>query len=310
MSVIPPKRLSSKGLSYEQFKATTDRFATMVAIRAKTTYPYANDPEFTKNLLLRGFNLFANDPQDGPGKAAIDLFDFSYKLGLPLRPTLIQILRRVLAEKRKSETHLPEVKHKIIVKRWGKVPLPWISHRERYEDGVLASRIYRSGQGIRIETLKEQRLLGTYEGALLLEPSMRNLWRFLISVYASRKLNKLSEDYQSGEHPLAMLNATPEDIAKEIETTNPVGLHGRPLKKMQWVGSQKRLAELFIVLEEKGWITSAVAGAIQRAFNPAASIPDLLKPGKTKKSNKRHYPSVFTPEYAEIFDCIPENSEK
>ncbi|MBF9236769.1 hypothetical protein I2I05_05120 [Hymenobacter sp. BT683] len=300
------KLLNTNTLSYEQFQATTNRYATWLALRAKNTYPYANDPGFAKDFMLRGFSLLINEPQDGIGKAVIDRFDVSYKLGLSLRATLIHLLTEVISEKRKNEAHFPKVTHKIVVKRWGKVPLPWISHRERYEDGILESRIYRRN----VESVKVHRFPGLYEGALVSEPSMRNLWHFLISVYAARKLNTMYENYQSGNRPLALYHATPEEIAKEVEDTNPVGSNNKPLKKMQWQGPQNRLAELFIVLEEKNWITAPVAGAIQRAFNPAVSIADYLKPNKTEKSNKRHYSRVYTAEYTGIFDCIPDNLEK
>ena len=310
MSRFQPKSINSKELSYEHFQATTDRFTTLLLLRAKTTYPYAKDPDFAKNLLLSGLRLFINEPQDELGKSAIGLFDVSYKLGLPLRPTLIQILKGIIAGKRKAEAYRPEVTYKTVFKRWRRLPLPRISHRERYEDGILESRMYRDSKGIKIEGVKETPLLGLHEGELLRDPSMRNLWRFLISVYAARKLNSLYDDYKSGEQPLALLHASSGEIAQEVENTNPVGRNGLPLKKMQWDGSQKRLAELFIVLERRRWIPAAVSGAIQRAFNPSTSMHDFLKPGTLEKSNKRVFPNVYTPEYSSIFDCIPDNPDK
>ena len=91
------------------------------------------------------------------------------------------------------------------------------------------------------------------------------------------------------------------------ESLSSPALRGAPPKLMNWLGTQKQLAELFVKLEEHGWITAPVPEAIKRAFTKSHTIQQVLKPGKSDRSNKRHYPDVFTVEYESMFDGIAKN---
>ena len=64
------------------------------------------------------------------------------------------------------------------------------------------------------------------------------------------------------------------------------------------------------MLEQRGHIDRASAAAIKRAFHRTDSIHKYLKPGLTKKSSKRTYPDLFTPDYARLFENLPPNPEK
>lgn len=301
------KPINTKQLSYEKFLATTDRFALFLILKAKRTYPSPGDPAFAREFLLRGLRFYIKEPEDGIGKNVVDMFDISFKLGISLRATLIQILRYVIKEQRRVLTYKPQVTKKAVLKRWGRIPLPWISHVERYEDGVLHSKVYRAKGETVVEHVKVGALLGPYEGRLLGNPTFLTLWTFLVSVYASRKLNKLYDEYDTGKHPLALAHATTEEIAQELESTSPVGASNKSAKRMTWLGTQKQLAELFIQLESKGWLVAPVPNAIKRAFTKSDTIQQVLKPGVIKGGTNRPYPEVFTTEYTEFFDAISKN---
>ncbi|TVT37854.1 hypothetical protein FNT36_22100 [Hymenobacter setariae] len=301
------KPINTKQLSYEKFLATTDRFALSLILKAKRTYPSPGDPAFAREFLLRGLRFYINEPKDGIGKSVIDMFDMSFKLGISLRATLIQILRYVIKEQQRVLTYKPQVTRKAVLKKWGRIPLPWFSHVERYEDGVLHSKVYRVKGETVVEYVKEGEILGPYENRLLSHPSFLTLWTFLISVYASRKLNKLYDEYDTGKHPLALAHATIKEIAQEVEDTSPVGTSSKDTKKMVWLGTQKQLAELFAQLESKGWLRAPVSSAIKRAFTKSDSIQQILKPGVIKGGTNRPYPEIFTTEYTECFDGISKN---
>ena len=72
----------------------------------------------------------------------------------------------------------------------------------------------------------------------------------------------------------------------------------KELTKIQWLGTQKQLAELFIELKKKGWIEEHPAEVIQSCFTKSNSISQCFKPGIDKnRGYEPTYPGIYTPEY-------------
>lgn len=82
----------------------------------------------------------------------------------------------------------------------------------------------------------------------------------------------------------------------------------KPLVRIQWLGDQKELAELFIELKKKGWIAKFENATIKACFTPSDSMPDYLKPFTNKKTMQPTYEKVyFESDYSPKFYGIKEN---
>ncbi len=77
--------------------------------------------------------------------------------------------------------------------------------------------------------------------------------------------------------------------------------------KIEWLGNQKELAELFIELKRKGWIKKIENKKIKNAFTNSHSIQQVLKPAVDKKTLEPMYEQVYTADYTSKFDQIDEN---
>lgn len=74
--------------------------------------------------------------------------------------------------------------------------------------------------------------------------------------------------------------------------------------KIEWLGSQKNLAELFVELKAKGWIKDINVKVIKAAFDKTTTISQTLKPGKDTQSREETYPGIYTPQGKFYFDKI------
>lgn len=83
----------------------------------------------------------------------------------------------------------------------------------------------------------------------------------------------------------------------------------KELVKIQWLGTQRQLAELFIVLKKKGWIERFEYDTIKSCFTDSDSIQQYLKPGKDERGEPT-YPEVFKPGFDERFYGIKKNEPK
>ena len=164
---IKGKKLRLRDLTYERFIETTDRFAVALILRAKHRFPTANDPAFAQDFLLSGIRLNMYEPPDGPAKQALDVFDISYKLGLPIAGTLISILRHSIRAWWHRRTYMPKFTRKYIFRKWKFIPLPWLDHIELYEDNKLTARRYTKRGSINDIGVNSSRLYGSYEGSFL-----------------------------------------------------------------------------------------------------------------------------------------------
>jgi hypothetical protein len=76
---------------------------------------------------------------------------------------------------------------------------------------------------------------------------------------------------------------------------------------IEWLGTQKQLAELFIELEKKGWINKPGTKQIQAAFTKSNTIDQILKPSQNKVTKLFDYEGVYTTNYNPVFASIKPN---
>jgi len=79
--------------------------------------------------------------------------------------------------------------------------------------------------------------------------------------------------------------------------------------KIQWLGTQKELAELFVELKKKGWIEKFENDTIQDCFTESNSVPHYLKPGTDTKTGEHTFENLYTG-YTPLFYGIKENPKR
>lgn len=79
------------------------------------------------------------------------------------------------------------------------------------------------------------------------------------------------------------------------------------LTKLQWKGTQKELAELFVQLKRHGWIEKYEYKTIKTCFTNSNTIQQLLKPNTNTKTGEDEYLEVFTRQYTPLFHGIKQN---
>ena len=84
----------------------------------------------------------------------------------------------------------------------------------------------------------------------------------------------------------------------------------KPTNKIQWLGSQKELAELFIYLRAKGWIVDFEPETIKECFTSSNTIHQYLKPGEYTEDLRGTFEQVFTSEYSPKFNGIKQNIKR
>jgi len=85
--------------------------------------------------------------------------------------------------------------------------------------------------------------------------------------------------------------------------------HSKQIKRMVWQAGQQELAELFIELWKKGWISEIEDNAIKLSFTQSHTIDQILKSRKKTGKKEDEFPQVYTNSYTERFECIPINPD-
>lgn len=138
-------------------------------------------------------------------------------------------------------------------------------------------------------------LLTSHESNLTENPNEQNLYKFLVATFAALQVAGLKKD-----------QSTTSNAASELRQLVPVLQRtGLVVEPMEWLGSQKEQAELFIKLQEKGWIRSIKPQTIKSTFTKSASIEQMFKPGTDTKTGENTYEALRSDGYVEVFDSIP-----
>jgi hypothetical protein len=83
-----------------------------------------------------------------------------------------------------------------------------------------------------------------------------------------------------------------KEIQLEVNETN--------FDKLEWLGSQKELGELFLALNKKGWLKEINSALIKKYFTKSNTIDQILKPSLSNSN----YEGVYTKKYKPKFDLI------
>ncbi|SRR5258706_871006 len=94
------------------------------------------------------------------------------------------------------------------------------------------------------------------------------------------------------------------------QTEVPLAVTKAYLPKIQWQGTQKELAELFVELHDKGWIDGINANLIADYFSHSNTIHQILKPHLDKQTNEKLYSEIRTKNFKSKFNQIKPNNRK
>ena len=203
---------------------------------------------------------------------------------------------------------MPRFTFRRVYKRWLGLPLPIVSHIERYDDGELEARIHHDRQGTRIESIKTVPLIGQPGSQLLDDLTTHGVYRFLVRTYAVRKLQELHTKAEVGEQPY-ITSLLPKEEAELIADTSPVVVQKRGHRRLEWLGDNKPFAELMVELYKNGWISDPHASMeTLRRLSGYQNIDLPMRPLKDK-TGKPTYRSLYTG-YSPNFHLILKNKKK
>jgi hypothetical protein len=81
-------------------------------------------------------------------------------------------------------------------------------------------------------------------------------------------------------------------------------------QRIEWKGTQKQLAELFIELEKNGWIEEKNVQVTKDCFTMSNSFQQPLKPNQDAKTKENTYSEIYTPYYKPAFADIKPNIKR
>jgi hypothetical protein len=105
------------------------------------------------------------------------------------------------------------------------------------------------------------------------------------------------------KHVISYLN----NLLDELENPQPQ-LQLTNLEKIEWQGTQKELAELFVELEKKGWIKEKKAKLISQYFDKANTIFEVLKTTGFDEDGTPFYSNIYTKAYKPSFKEVKLNA--
>jgi len=83
----------------------------------------------------------------------------------------------------------------------------------------------------------------------------------------------------------------------------------KEFEKIEWLGTQKQLAELFLELEKNKWIEKIDVTALKACFTKSNSIEQVLKPTQDTKTKEKLYEGVYSPKFKRSFDTVKPNKK-
>lgn len=96
------------------------------------------------------------------------------------------------------------------------------------------------------------------------------------------------------------------DTQNDGDRLNDTGLI-RDVEKIEWLGTQKQLGELFLELERKGWIKEKKVSLIENYFTKSNSMSQVLKPSQDTGTKQKLYSGIYTKNYKPVFADIKIN---
>ena len=147
-----------------------------------------------------------------------------------------------------------------------------------------------------VASVEEVPLMTRHEGDLLDQPTPVTVFKFVVATYAARKVSGMANDQ------LAF-----DEVVKQMKGVGALAQKvGLTLDRIEWNGTQKQLADLFIALFEKGWIKQNKPKTITAAFTKAETIAQVMKPGRQPGKYEATWEELARDGYERIFSGLPD----
>lgn len=125
------------------------------------------------------------------------------------------------------------------------------------------------------------------------------LKRFISSIINNISFSQLFNDKQRIEHINSWVG---KDIVLKKDALGS-------LERIEWLGTQKNLSELFIELKKKNWLKEIPKKKLLKAyFTKTDSIEQVLKPSTDPSNYMDRYEGVYTKDYTAQFAQILQNT--
>ena len=95
----------------------------------------------------------------------------------------------------------------------------------------------------------------------------------------------------------------------QLNKTQSIQVTNNNLEKIEWQGTQKELAELFIELKRKKFIKQIPTKLIKAYFTESNSIEQPLSPCTDKKTKTDMYDKLYSEKYEPHFENIKSNTK-
>lgn len=260
-------------LTYKRFQSKTEALVRYLLKLAEAQvhhyFPEATNEEAAINGMLKLCIDDLEPPKSDDVKQVRDAFQEGYDLGMPIKDLMeegVNTLKRLSKARRTT--------HKTFSQALEGLGL----------NPVFANILNHSSQQP-----------SDLEAKLIASPSAPRLYVFLVANTAARQIKGLVDDKGKLKDLLATLRQSGAVLQRVGQIPAP----------MEWLGSQKQLAELFIQLKEKGWIKSIKSQPIKAAFTNSASIQQFIKPGTDTRLGEDTHEVLHLDGYEDIFAAIP-----
>jgi hypothetical protein len=138
-----------------------------------------------------------------------------------------------------------------------------------------------------------QKLMGLKRGKIPPSKLIMDIVSDIFSMFYASKVNVyLREEYQK------LIPKSDYQLAEVISNEDIT------LPQIEWQGTQKELAELFLELNRKGFINDIPTKLIKQYFTNSNSIEQVLKPTHDARTKVKTYEGIYTPAYRPRFDSI------
>jgi len=281
----------------EKFELVTKRFYNKIAWTYSQFIKNSRDKEYAKAYFSDLSPLIFGMPNDEFSLQLYELFNHEYKIGSPIHNIIKQ-----------ATVLLTALKSKLTDKKENNFP---ISNFE-IDDSDSSNDI----EAIPISTsFFDNRNINPH-----------TFFKFFVAYKAKTDFLYFMLREQGELISKEKLQGFPDIISKRIFTDIPneiIGLEdSNDIKldiegKINWLGTQKELGELFVELLQKGWITEIDAKKIQALFSKSNTISQVIKPSQQiipdEKGNKKlenQYEQIYTAKYQPKFDTIRKNPKK
>jgi hypothetical protein len=283
----------------ERFELVSKRFYAKLVWTYQHFVENSRDKEYAKAYFSDLSPLIWGMPTDKFSLQLNELFNHEYKVGTDINKIIEQALvlrrnyKKKLKDKEINDSSISNLEIEPSAKNNGPKFIPITSSIFKKDDANPNAYFkffvaYKAKTNFLYFILREQNDIVSKE-------KLQELLPLVVDKIFTNNPNELTSVEQSNDN----------EIERNVEN------------KINWLGTQKELGELFVELLQKGWINELNAKKIQALFSKSNTISQVIKPSQQlipdEQGNKKienQYEQIYTAKYQPKFDTIRKNPKK